>query len=74
MRNTNWRRLLGIALTIPALFFLFIFLFFNGIVVRGKGFPAPLIDEYQLCEAAKCVPFVVLGVCLFLWGRKKAKR
>ena len=73
MQNTNWKRLLGIALAVPALFFLYEFLFSNGIVVRAKGFECPLIDPYQLREAAMCVPFVVLGVGLFLWGRKKGK-
>ena len=80
MQNAKWRqplgiilRLLGIVVTTPALFFLFIFLFFNGIVVRGKGVSCPLIDPYHLREAAICVPFVVLGIGLFLWGRKKAK-
>jgi hypothetical protein len=73
MKKTNWKRLLGIVIITPASFFLFCFLFFNGIVVRGKGFAAPLIDEYHLNEAAVCIPFVVLGLCLFLWGRKKTK-
>ena len=58
----------------PALYFLFIFLFYNGIVVRGKGFPSPLIDVYQLRESAVCGAVAVLGVCLFLWGGKNAKR
>ena len=74
MRNINWKRLLGIALAVPALFFLYEFLFSNGIGVRGKGFEYPLIDPYQLREAAMCVPFVVLGIGLFLWGSKKGKR
>jgi hypothetical protein len=80
MQNTNCRqrlgavlRLLGILVTTPALFFLFVFLFLNGIVVRGKGFSYPLIDPYHLPEAAICIPFVVLGIGLFLWGGKKGK-
>jgi hypothetical protein len=73
MRSTNWKRLLGIALAVPAFFFLYVFLFFNGFVVRGKGFEYPLIDPRGLREATMCVPFAVLGILLFFWGRKKAK-
>lgn len=68
MWNTNWRRLLGIVVAVPAAFGLFVCLFSNGMVVRGKGFPAPLIDPYHLPESVVCGVVFVVGVCLFHWG------
>jgi hypothetical protein len=66
-------RLFGILMTTPAVFFLFVFLFVNGIVVRSKGVSYPLIDPYRLREAATCIPFLVLGVGLFLWGNRMTR-
>ena len=71
MWNTNWRRLLGIVLVVPAAFGLYVFLFSNGIVVRGKGFQAPLIDPYHLPESSLCGVVLVVGLCLFLWGTRR---
>ena len=68
MRNTNWKRLLGIVVAVLGAFGLFVFLFFNGIVVRGKGFSTPLIDPYHLPESVLCGVVFVVGVGLFLWG------
>jgi hypothetical protein len=64
MRHTGRKRLLGIVLATPALFFLFVLLFFNGIVVRGKGFPAPLIDTEHFGEAAACALIALFGAWL----------
>ena len=68
MWRTNWRRLLGIVVAVPGAFGLFVFLFFNGIVVRGKGFRTSLIDPYHLPESVVCGVVFVVGVCLFRWG------
>jgi len=64
MWRTSRKRLLGIALATPALFFLFVLLFFNGIVVRGKGFPAPLIDTEHLGAVAACALVALFGAWL----------
>lgn len=72
MWNTNRRRLLGIVLTAAALFFLSIFLFLNGMVVRDKGFPAPLIDTTHCGEAAACAVVALLGVWLTISGKRRS--
>jgi hypothetical protein len=42
--------------------------FFNGIVVRGKGFPSPLINPCHLPESAVCGVVLVLGIIEGLWA------
>ena len=71
MWTTSWKRLLGMALAIPALVFMFILPFADGCQHRRKGFKAPLIDVDRLPLAAVCGAVVLLGVSLFLWGRKR---
>ena len=61
MKGTNWTRLLGIALTLRGLAFLYDYLFANGIVVRGKGFPYPIIDPRHLGESAVSGAVTALG-------------
>ena len=73
MWNTNWKRLLGIVMAVPAAFGLYEFGFSNGIVVRGKGFPAPMIDPYHVPETVVCGGVFVVGVCLFIWGSRSSR-
>jgi hypothetical protein len=72
MLNTNWKRLLGILLAVPTGFLLPEFLLSRGRVLRGKGFPAPLIDSRDLPASIACGAICVVGVCLFILGSKKA--
>ena len=66
MRNTTWKRLLGLVLAIPAGCFVPVFLFARGAVERRKGFPAPLIDSLYVPAAFACGAVCVVGVFLFL--------
>ena len=60
-------KLLGIESQSPDLAFL------NSIVVRGKGFLAPLIDPCNLPESALCGMVLVVGICLLLWGSRSPR-
>jgi len=73
MQRMTWKRFVGIELVIVALFYLYEFLLLNNIVVRGKGFPAPLIDAADLPQAAVCVVVVILGAWLILTGKRKSE-
>jgi hypothetical protein len=68
----TWKRFLGIEIILFSTFYFYEFLLANNIVVRGKGFPAPLINGEDMPKAAGCVLVAILGGCLIWAGRKKS--
>jgi hypothetical protein len=68
----TWKRFLGIETVLFSAFYFYEFLLANNIGVRGKGFPAPLINAEDMPKAAGCVLVAILGGCLIWAGRRKS--
>ena len=67
----TWKQFFGIELVLFSAFYFYEFLLANNMVVRQKGFPAPLINAEDMPKAAVCVLVVILGICLIWVGRRK---
>ena len=70
----NWPLLIGIVVLIPSLYGLWQALFLGGIIVRGKGFPYPLIDPSERNEQILFGLCVLTGAFLTIRGVVRAIR
>ena len=70
MAGTSLKRLLGIAIVVPSIFFIYV-MYEDNAIVRGKGFKAPLFDWEDVPALSLCVVLAAIGVWLFVTGRNR---
>jgi hypothetical protein len=70
MAGTSLKRLLGIGLIVPSIFFLYV-MYQDNAIVRGKGFTAPLFDREDVPALCLCAVLAAVGAWLFVTGRRR---
>ena len=73
MRGTTPRRLLGIVLCVPAIFFIYR-LYESNAIVRAKGFESPIFYANEWIEVAWYVAVAGVGVWLVYSGAKSPEQ